>query len=61
MTTENSPSSCIDFEVELSTRPEKYIGDTENWNKAEEVSDVTNKSKAGYLALVFENVGLSVI
>ena len=27
----------FDFEVELSTRPEKYIGDIENWNKAESV------------------------
>ena len=25
------------FEVELSTRPEKYIGNLENWNKAEEI------------------------
>lgn len=27
----------FEFEVELSTRPEKYIGDIENWNKAESV------------------------
>ena len=25
------------FEVELSTRPEKYIGDLENWDKAEQI------------------------
>ena len=25
------------FGVELSTRPEKYIGDLDNWNKAEEI------------------------
>ena len=25
------------FSIELSTRPEKYIGDIENWNKAEEI------------------------
>ena len=27
----------FDFEVELSTRPEKYIGHIENWDKAESV------------------------
>ena len=27
----------FEFEVELSTRPEKYIGNLENWNKAEEI------------------------
>ncbi len=26
----------MEFEVELSTRPESYIGEIENWNKAEE-------------------------
>ena len=25
----------MDFEVELSTRPESYVGDIENWNRAE--------------------------
>lgn len=33
----------FDFEVELSTRPEKYIGELENWNKAEEILE--NKIK----------------
>ena len=33
----------FDFEVELSTRPEKYIGDINNWNKAEEI--LMNKIK----------------
>ena len=27
----------FEFEVELSTRPEKYIGELENWNKAEDI------------------------
>jgi threonyl-tRNA synthetase len=33
----------FDFEVELSTRPEKYIGNIENWDKAEEILE--NKIK----------------
>ena len=33
----------FDFKVELSTRPEKYIGDLDNWNKAEEI--LTSKIK----------------
>jgi len=28
------------FKLKLSTRPEKYLGDIEDWNKAEEVSVV---------------------
>ena len=33
------------FEIKLSTRPEKYIGDIENWNKAESILlDLIKKS-----------------
>ncbi len=37
----------FEFEVELSTRPEKYIGNIDNWNKAEEILEQKIK--------VFEN------
>ena len=28
----------FDFELELSTRPDNFLGDIETWNKAEEVN-----------------------
>lgn len=37
----------FEFHLELSTRPENYLGDIETWNVAEEVS-ITGFGKYAY-------------
>jgi threonyl-tRNA synthetase len=36
----------FDFHLELSTRPEKFLGEIETWNQAEAVSQVLSDSVA---------------
>ena len=37
-----------DYEFALSTRPNKYIGDEENWNQAEDIlTRLLNKKQPG--------------
>ena len=36
----------FDFELELSTRPENFLGDIETWNQAEAVSSPRRTPKS---------------